>query len=110
MIDVNMTTIAVGFFVIFTQDINYDRSTNQEATMPYRMSRLYLSGRLNGRLFFPGYFATVGYVQLTGFSVFGIFWISMMENMGVSSENGQTLDLYTYGVIIVLVSVLLHHF
>ncbi len=45
MYDVNMTTIALGFFVVYTSDIAIDKYGRSEALMPFKLSLLYASSR-----------------------------------------------------------------
>jgi len=45
MYDVNMTTIALGFFVVYTSDIAIDKYGRSEALIPFKLSLLYASSR-----------------------------------------------------------------
>jgi hypothetical protein len=55
MYDVDMTNLAVGFFVVFTQDVSFRKYSTQEELMPYKLSRLYLSCREQAKTFFYDY-------------------------------------------------------
>ena len=55
MYDVDMTNLAVGFFVVFTQDVSFQKYSTQEELMPYKLSRLYISCREQAKTFFYDY-------------------------------------------------------
>lgn len=77
--------------------------------MPYKMSRLYLSIRENQKFIFFNYIIQLVYVQVVGAAVYGVFKACQNDNGGINS-NFQTVDLYTFGVLVCMVTVILTHF
>lgn len=44
--NVNMTTLAVGFHTVFTVDLDFAKYYHNEAALPVKLSRFYLSCKL----------------------------------------------------------------
>jgi hypothetical protein len=49
------------------------------------------------------------FVEITVASVFVIFYVSTTESMGVRGSDGNVTDLYSYGIMAVIIAVTLHH-
>ena len=76
--------------------------------MPYKMSRLYLSIRDQQKWIFINYLIQLVYVHVVAAAVYGVFKASQNGNAGINNSF-ETVDLYTYGVLVCMVTVVLTH-
>ena len=73
MYDVNMTTFALGFFVVFTSDIAIDKYSHSEALMPYSLSLLYASSRRQQKRIFKSYVCHFAFIWVASCGIFVAF-------------------------------------
>ena len=76
--------------------------------MPYKMSRLYLSIREQQKWIFIDYLIQLVYVHVVAAAVYGVFKACQNGNGGING-GFETVDLFTYGVLVCMVTVVLTH-
>jgi len=111
LINVNMTPLVILFYILFEVDLNnhkYANSYEDELKMPYSMSALYKNTSVHMSRFYISFAAFVLFAFYTGAVIFIIFYMGISEG-GILGENGQTQDLFSYGVITVMTFVVVHH-
>ena len=109
MYDVNLTTIACGFFAVFAHDVSFARSRD-ETGLPIKMSKMFFICREKAKTFYRDYFTVICGVQGVSALEFYVYRRSQTGNGGIMNINGQVTDLYAYGILTISVVVCAQHF
>ena len=109
LINVNMTPLVIFIYIIFEVDLNNRKYSTNEDLMPYKIADLYYMTREHVCKFYLTHFTFVLYAFYTGAVIFLIYYIGILESGGVLSSNGQTQDLFCFGVVTIMTFVLQHH-
>ena len=107
-INVNMTPFVILFYIVFEVEINNRKYSTAEDLMPYKLAEMYHMTRRFVRRFYATYLSYVGYALYTGAIIFLLYYMCISEG-GVLAENGQTMDLFSFGVVTIMTFVLQHH-
>jgi len=94
--------------MIFGVDVAY-KYAEDETQLPFKMSRLYLSGRVALSRFYMDYINVLVSAFLTGAVMFIVYRQSHNSSMGIRGEDGKVTDVYAYGLIVVIAGVILSH-
>ena len=108
LINVNMTPFVIGFYIAFEVEINNRKYSTAEHLMPYKLADMYHMTRQFVRRFYATHFSFVVYAFYTGAVIFLVYYMCIAEG-GVLASNGQTQDLFSFGVVTVMTFVLQHH-
>ncbi len=73
MYNVNMTTFALGFFVVFTSDVANDKYSHSEDLMPFNLSLLYASSRRQQKRIFNSYVCHFAFIWVASCGIFFAF-------------------------------------
>ena len=107
-----MTPGVILIYIIFEIDLNnrkYAIDNESEKLMPYKMSDLYQTTRSQVRKFYLTHITYVLYAFYTGAVIFTIYYMGIFESGGIMNSIGTTQDLFTFGVLTIMVFVLQHH-
>ena len=103
-----MTPGVILFYLIFEVDLNnkkYGAGLEEEELMPYAMADLYVATRTEVAKLYRAHFTYVFMAFFTGAVIFSVYFACMSEG-GVVLGNGWTMDLFSYGAIVVLTFVI----
>ena len=109
LINVNMTPMVILIYIIFEVDLNNRKYSTNEDQMPYKISDMYQMTRDHVRKFYLTHFIYVVYAFYTGAVIFLIYYMGILGSGGVLSSNGQTQDLFCFGVVTIMTFVFQHH-
>jgi magnesium-transporting ATPase (P-type) len=107
MYDLCLTQLAYTV-MIFGVDIAY-KYAQDETQLPFKISRLYLSGRVALSKFKMDYIRVLMSAFMTGAVMFIVYRQSHNSSMGIRAEDGKVSDVYAYGLIVVIAGVCLNH-
>lgn len=106
-----MTPIVVGMYIVFEVELNnrkYAKNRKDEDKMPYDMSDLYQVTRGHVVKFYASHLSYVAYAFYTGAIIFMVYYFGISSG-GILFENGQTQDLFSFGIITVMTFDIQHH-
>ena len=106
-----LTTFAVTCYVVFEQDVSnskYGTSLKAERQLPYSMSRLFSSSFAGSKKFMLNNVILTVYAFVA--SGFIYFLFSMLWSTGgMMGSDGKTFGLFTYGIVVPICQVVIHH-
>lgn len=103
-----MTPFVLYLYIILEVEVSRKKYGENEALLSYTMSELYGHTRSLVRKLYRTYFCFILMSFYTGAVIFGVYFLGIDEG-GILSSNGHTQDLFSFGVITIMVFALQHH-
>ena len=112
MLNVNVVTFAVGFYIVFEIDVSvrkYGYSLEAEDILPYKMSQMYKASFKIAKTFLRTYMFYTVYAIISSSIIYYTYKWGIMETGGIMGEDGKLFDLFTYGMVAIPSLAIMHH-